>query len=285
MTVFCTECGKQASAASRYCVGCGSVLNQVPGHPTGQHARPDLSAPAAVPNPPSQGQHLYQTSSTDIAMQQSRSTPRTLLLSVGALFLGITAGLALREVGVLDFALGEKIAVTEANEQEQSAYDSGYKSGETAGTKTGDEQGYARGLDEGYSQGLKDGDTTGYDRGYLTGLDVGFIDAKTGITPTHLGDLKLTASWETFIGGEFVSGICFYSDGSRLDEWRQIKWAFISSDGKINFISDTNDDYNCFTESYIVREVGSMSKFSRLAIYVTADGKSDRFGPSPIPKP
>ena len=201
------------------------------------------------------------------------------------MILGITAGLTLREVGVLDFALGEKIAVTVANEQAQSGYDNGYKSCETAGTKTGDEQGYARGLDEGYNQGLKDGDTTGYERGYLTGLDIGFIDAKTGITPTDIGDLKLTASWETNIDGEFVSGICFYSDSFRLDEWRQIKCAFISSDGKINFISDTNDDYNCFTESYIVREVGSMSKFSRLAIYVTADGKTDRWGPSPIPKP
>jgi len=281
MIIFCTECGKQASATSRYCVGCGSPLNLAPGNPTPQHAELDLSASSPVSDPSGKGQHLGSMSNPDVAIPRSKSRSKVILLSIGAVIAGLAAGLALREVGVLDFALGEKIAVDLATEQAQFAYESGI----TEGTKSGDEAGYKRGSDDGYSRGLKEGDTTGYERGYLTGLDIGFIDAKTGITPTDIGDMKLTASWETFIGGEYVSGICFYSNGSRLDGWRQIKWAFISSDGKIDFISDTNDDYNCFTESYIVRQVGSMSKFSRLAIYVTADGKTDRWGPSPTPKP
>lgn len=281
MTIFCTECGKQAPTSSRFCVGCGSPLKLAPKNPPAQHVKFDLSTSSPIANPPSPGLDFDSVSNPDVVTPRSPPRPRAILLSIVAVIAGLVAGLALREVGVLDSALGEKIAVDVATEQAQFAYESGI----TEGTKIGDETGYKRGSDDGYSRGLKEGDTTGYERGYLTGLDIGFIDAKTGITPTDIGDLKLTASWETLIGGEDVSGICFYSESFRLDEWRQIKWSFISSDGKINFISDTNDDYNCFTESYIVRQVGSMSKYSRLAIYVTADGKTDRWGPSPIPKP
>lgn len=285
MTIFCTECGKQAIATSRFCVGCGSPLHLATGEATSQQIRPDLSAPSAPFEPFGSGQYLAPISNPSVTRRPARSQLRTILLSVGALLTGVTIGLAGRELGVFDFALGEKIAVGTATEQARTAYESGYRSGETEGTKSGDEAGYARGLDDGYDQGLQEGETTGYERGYLTGLDVGFIDAKTGITPTDLGDLKLSAEWTTNIGNQYESGICFFSDGLRLSQWQQMKWAFISSSGSIKFLSDSNDDYNCFTESEILRRVGSIPKYTRLAIYVTANGKSDRWGPSPTPTP
>jgi len=199
--------------------------------------------------------------------------------------MGLAVGLTLREVGTLNFALGEKIAVEVATKQADSAYSTGYDDGKSEGMIAGEEVGYKQGFEAGDTAGYQRGDTAGYERGYDTGLDVGFIDAKTGITPTDIGELNLTAEWITNIGGNSESGICLFSDGFRRNSWERWKWAFISPSGSINFMSDTNDDYNCYTRDNILSDVGSLSRYSRLAIYITVNGKTDRWGPLPVPSP
>lgn len=228
-------------------------------------------------DPAALGENSLPPSISDAIVRRRVPRGRGAAISLGALVVGLVVGLALREAGTLNFALGEKIPVDVATEQADSAYKTGYESGKTEGTMTGEEAGYKRGFEA--------GDTAGYERGYDTGLDVGFIDAKTGITPTDIGDLNLTAEWTTNIGGSSESGICLFSDGLRLNRWERWKWAFISSSGSINFMSDTNDDYNCYTRVGILSDVGSLSRYSRLAIYITANGKTDRWGPLPVPSP
>lgn len=253
--------------------------------PTGPQSRPDVSASSGTYEPAVLGQNSLPTSLSDSIVRRTVPRGRAAVISVGALVVGLAVGLTLREVGTLNFALGEKIAVEVATKQADSAYSTGYDDGKSEGMIAGEEVGYKQGFEAGDTTGYQRGDTAGYERGYDTGLDVGFIDAKTGITPTDAGELNLTAEWMTNIGRNSESGICLASDGEWADDWERWKWAFISPSGSINFMSDTNGYYSCYTRDNILNGVGSLSRYSRLAIYITANGKTDRWGPLPVPSP
>jgi len=250
--------------------------------PTGPQSRPDVSASSGTYEPAVLGQNSLPTSLSDSIVRRTVPRGRAAVISVGALVVGLAVGLTLREVGTLNFALGEKIAVEVATKQADSAYSTGYDNGKSEGMIAGEEDGYERGFEAGDTAGYERGDTAGYERGYDTGLDVGFIDAKTGITPTDLGELNLTAEWIT---ADWGTGICLASDGRWADDWERWKWAFISPSGSVNFMSDTNGSYNCYDTDNILSDVGSLSRYSRLAIYITANGKTDRWGPLPVPSP
>jgi hypothetical protein len=208
----------------------------------------------------------------------SSSHVKTALIAVGALLFGVNTTIALREFGTLDFALGEKVAVEAAASQAKASYYSGFSEGE----EEGDQQGYTRGYEEGKTAGFSEGDELGYSRGYDEGRDVGFIDAKAGATPTNLGSLGLSLYWTDVSGGG--RGICLFTNGFSFTDWDSWKWAFVGSTGEIRFMSDTNGSYNCYTESNWSSKIGSLSRYNRLAVYVTTNGTTDRWGPLPIPQ-
>lgn len=222
-------------------------------------------------------QHSDSVETSGAIARLTKKLFKPVLIMVGGAVIGVVASLALREMGALNFAFGEKVSVSVATKQAESAYKIGYEEGETEGKKSGEEVGY--------NSGFETGDASGYERGYASGMDVGFIDAKSGITPTDIGDFALTAEWSSYIGGNDESGICLYANSGRLPEWDQLKWAFISPSGTINFNSDSNNTYNCLTEDDILRFVGPLSRYNRLAVYIIANGKSDRWGPLQIPTP
>ncbi len=277
MSLFCEQCGKQATTPSKFCTYCGYSLSLGNNFPT------ELNLPSNAPAVTAFKATAVSDHNLDPAVTSGASARRTnrlvtsVLTAVGALVVGLAAGLALREMGVLNFALGEKVSVNVAAKQAESAYKIGYEEGETQGLKSGEE--------EGYNIGFEAGDASGYERGYGTGMDVGFIDAKTGMTPTDIGDFILTAEWVFNIGGDNVEGICLYANGNSLPEWDKLKWAFISPSGTIDFFSDSNNTYNCLENYFISQRVGSLSRYNRLAVYLTANGKTDRWGPLPIPTP
>lgn len=284
MSIFCEQCGKQATTSSNFCIDCGTPFSLGNDAPTAPNARPDAYEASAFDEAVISGKYVDLATLTDVSARRTIPFLTAALIAIGVLVVGLAAGLAMREMGSLDFVLGEKISLDVATVQAESAYSTGYQDGETQGTKTGDEAGYERGNEAGYNRGYELGNDEGYNRGYDSGVDVGFIDAKTGITPTNLGYFGLTASWRTDVGPS-PGSVCLFSNGSNLPKWQRLKWAFISPSGSINFLSGTNDDYNCWSSDQIASNVGSRSQYSRLAIYLTVNGKTDRWGPLPIPTP
>lgn len=283
MAIFCEQCGRQATTSSNFCVHCGSPISVENDVPIAPNVRTEAHAASAFHESASafdesavSGQHIDLIMPSDMSARRTISLLTTGLIAVGVLVVGLAVSLAMREMGALDFALGEKIPIDVAIVRAESAYSTGYQDGETKGTKTGDEAGYNRGYELGNDEG--------YNRGYDNGVDVGFIDAKTGITATDVGYFGLTASWRTDVGPS-PGSLCLFSNGSNLPKWQRLKWAFISPSGSINFWSGTNDDYNCLPSDFIASNVGSRSQYSRLAIYLTVNGKTDRWGPLPIPTP
>lgn len=279
MERFCEECGAPNTTQARYCVTCGLELRSLD-ISTEIYVATETTGETSRTTDFAQGDAYQQPLASSPA---APSRTRTALIAVGALLVGVVTTVALRELGTLDFALGEKVSVEDAKSQADTSYQAGFSEGKTKGIEEGDQQGYSRGFEEGKSAGFSEGDESGYSRGYDTGRDVGFIDAKAGITPTQLGSLGLTVEWETDISG-YKSGLCMYSTGEWYQNWDSWKWAFISASGEIRFMSDSNGSYNCYVESNWSSKIGSLSRYSRLAVYVTANGKTDRWGPLPIPR-
>lgn len=281
MERFCEECGTPNTADARFCVSCGHELRPL-----------DISTERYVATETTgEMTRLTDSAQDDLHEQSVASSPtapsrtRTALLAMSALLVGVVITIALRELGTLDFALGEKVSVEDAKSQADESYKTGYSEGEDQGKKLGDQQGYTRGFAEGKTAGFTEGDESGYlrgyDSGYDTGRDVGFIDAKAGVTPRNLGSLGLSVDWANLTRGG--RGLCVQTYGSFIKSWDSWKWAFISASGEIRFMSDTNGTYNCYAASNWSSEIGSLSRYSRLAVYVTANGKTDRWGPFPIP--
>ena len=275
--MFCEECGAPNAAQARFCVSCGAELRSldvsaeipVATSTTGETFRVDDFVQGDeedqfVANSPSSSSHV-----------------KTALIAVGALLVGVITTIALREFGTLDFALGEKVPVEAAASQAKASYDSGFSEGE----EEGDQQGYTRGYEEGKTAGFSEGDELGYSRGYDEGRDVGFIDGEAGITPTNLGAFDLSVDWTYLSSGRDKGsrGLCVFSSGSSFNYWDSWKWAFISASGEIRFLSDTNGYYNCYAASDWSK-IGSLNRYSRLAVYITDNGITDRWGPLPIPQ-
>ena len=259
---------------------CGSPLRSGGTSSTDPQVRPDSNATFSINAAQPITELSTRVDSSQAGTASAQPITKFALIAVGGLILGLMVGLTLRELGVLDFVLGQKVARDAAEEQARSSYDDG--------KEVGDEAGYSRGYEEGKSAGFSEGDTTGYERGYNTGLDVGFIDSKAGITPTDVGSFGISVEWSDMISSPTesgLSGICVFTNGNNLQNWDGWKWAFISTSGSINFMSDSNGDYNCYVESRFRSDIGSLQKYNRLAVYLTIDGKTDRWGPLPIPSP
>lgn len=281
MERFCEECGAPNTTQARYCVTCGLELRSLD-ISTEIYLATETTGETSRTSDFAQGDAYQQPLASSPA---APSRTRTALIAVGALLVGVVTTVALRELGTLDFALGEKVSVEDAKSQADASYQAGFSEGKTKGIEEGDQQGYSRGFEEGKSAGFSEGDESGYSRGYDTGRDVGFIDAKAGITPTNLGSLALSVEWAYLDSGRDQGGrgLCVFSLGSSFNYWDSWKWAFISASGEIRFLSDTNGYYNCYAASDWSK-IGSLNRYSRLAVYITDNGKTDRWGPFPIPR-
>jgi hypothetical protein len=278
MERFCEECGAPNTTQACFCVTCGHKLRSLD-ISTEIHIATEATGETSRTTDFAQGD-VYQQPLASSPAASSRT--RTALIAVGALLVGVVITVTLRELGTLDFALGEKVSVEDAKSQADTSYQAGFSEGKIKGIEEGDQQGYSRGFDEGKAAGFTEGDESGYSRGYETGRDVGFIDAKAGITPTNLGSLGLSVDWANLTRGG--RGMCVFSFGASLSGWDSWKWAFIASTGEIRTVSDSYGGGNCYNSSYFSERIGSLGRYSRLAVYVTANGKTDRWGPFPIPR-
>lgn len=182
MSKYCHQCGALNDDLAAFCTNCGTSLemgvNTPNAAPPSRSTAPHQEMPQAEPS-------MISMATTDLhATSQTARTNQSLLVgiaSVTCLLIGSVLSLGLREFGLLDFALGEKLGETEVEQLTGSAYDAGERSGRDAGFSEGETAGYSQGeeagLEKGYAQGYEEGKTSGgsegYDNGYAAGVSDG----------------------------------------------------------------------------------------------------------------
>lgn len=206
--------------------------------------------------------------SDDGHQRRPSSVRRRALAGAVAIAVGAGAGVAARELGALDFALGERFdaAYVEArsDQAEATGVGRGDKDGYDRGFGEGEEQGRRLGYDEGFAEGRKEGEARGYE------------GAGTSIREV---------SWSEVIGGS-ESGICVDFTGTYfLDNWR---WEFEFPDGEVDVIDDSafdrSNDGWCYSIDTLARYTDTDRLYeATLTIYVTRSGLTDRWGPRPAP--
>lgn len=259
--IRCQLCGAANAPTSRFCESCGAELLS---------PRADtLPAAAAVGPPP----HLQTTTESP---RVRRGTAITILIGIGACIAGICIGIVLRQSPALDAVLGTRIDVEHAEQAANARAGESFRDGRAQG----DAAGYERGYDAGRHEGSSIGDAQGYQRGFDDGYAAGADDAYTGA-----GTTIQRVAWSDNIGDDSESGICIFFKGSYLvDSWR---WVFRGDGGSKEI---TDDDFSrsstdwCYDTSFLESEVPAFRSYDSLTVYVTRDGKIDRWGPKAVPK-
>jgi hypothetical protein len=218
---------------------------------------------------------LLTRQATIEAMRVRRGKTTVVLVAVGACLAGIGLGIGLRQSPALDPVLGTRIDVERAEQIATARADTSLRYGRAQG----DAAGYDRGFDVGRDDGLADGDAAGYERGYDEGFERGADMAYAGA-----GTTIKRVEWSYNIGDDSDEGICVYFKGDYvLSEWR---WVFTDggtpSDITDSFFDEAATNW-CYTKSYLVSQIGGLSNFDTLTVYVTRDGKTDRWGPKRVP--
>lgn len=267
--MFCEQCGRANSQGSAFCEGCGAALEQ-----TAVATNPSPTAPTSVvPPPPTYVSPIVDLSdsTTERDTPEPKGNRRSLKLAALA-FAGVMVGVALgvtaRDLGALDFMLGERFdtAQVEARESESRAlgqtdgYEKGFAKGITEGVKEGELDGYA----EGFAEGRKDGENRAYE---------------------GAGSSIQEVSWSYNIdsGNE---GICVDFTGSYLlSNW---KWVFEYPDGTVDTIEESSFSRSNSGWCYDTLTLSRYTDVSRLydatlTIYVTRGSLTDRWGPLPSP--
>ena len=184
MSKYCHQCGAINDEFAAFCTNCGTGL-EVGGNPssassanlsttsyqeTAQAKPPVVPTADAIPQAPRPTSRMNQPRLVGVA-------------SVAGLLIGSLLSLGLRELGLLNFALGEKVGETEVQQRTTSAYEAGVQSGRDAGFSEGQTTGYSQGeedgLKKGYEQGYEEGKTSGGSEGYDTGYAAGVSEGET----------------------------------------------------------------------------------------------------------
>jgi hypothetical protein len=193
-----------------------------------------------------------------------------LLAALPALVVGAIGGVALRDLGALDFFLAEQVDLATADAQRESAVKTAFSDGKSQGVEEGAEQGYEQGKSEGYQDGLKDGlKPRALER---------YIDDFVGVTVNAPDAHVRSIFWSNNINGDNPSGICVDLSGYiTLDEWR---WALVRSNMSVALISDDNfweaGSRWCYNRVFLLEQAGELNDVTHLAVYVKYNGTWDR---------
>lgn len=181
MSRYCHQCGTLLDNLASFCTNCGTSLEAV----ASTSVAPSPMVSSALPKEMSQT-GAYEIPAAISNLQAHNPTPRmspSRLVAVASacLLIGSVFSLGLRELGLLNFALGKKLRESEVEQRADSAYeagmqngrDLGFNDGKTEGYSQGEEAGLQKGYEQGYEEGKSAGGSAGYDNGYAAGLSEG----------------------------------------------------------------------------------------------------------------